>query len=139
MKKLLVCLLLAFAFNSYAQTSQKQVPLSIRTYDLYSILKKSNSFKDFGSLPENVTEYYLGSELQYTQAETDKFTLKIMPDGEFRFKMKKPAPSFSDSTYYIRFPNNTPFGYVMHTNKNGTIQVTVYQGEKFVYTGDIKK
>lgn len=139
MKKFLICLLIALTFNSYAQTSDKQVPLSIRNYELYSILKKSNSFKDFPTLPETVTEHYLGGELQYTQAETDKFTLKIMADGEFRFKLKKPAATFSDSSYYIRFPNNTPFGYVMHTNKNGVVQVTVYQGEKFVYTGDIKK
>lgn len=138
MKKLLICFLLAIVFNVNAQ-DQKQVPLSIKTYDLYSTLKKSNSFKDFPALPENVTEHYKGGELEYTQAETEKFTLKIMPDGEFRFKMKKPAPSFTDSTYYIRFPNNQVFGYVMHTNKNGVIQVTVYQGEKFVYTGDIKK
>ena len=32
-----------------------------------------------------------GGLLQYTSVETDKFSLKIMPDGEYRFKMKKPA------------------------------------------------
>lgn len=137
MKKLLVCLLMAFAMNMAAQ--DKQVPLSIKTFELYSIMKKSNSFKDFPALPETVTEHYVGGQLAYTAAETDKFTLQIMPDGEFRFKMKKPAPSMTDSTYYIRFPNNQVFGYVMHTLKTGVVQVTVYQGEKFVYTGDIKK
>ncbi|AWH86015.1 hypothetical protein HYN59_13250 [Flavobacterium album] len=137
MKKLLVCLLMAFAMNMAAQ--DKQVPLSIRNFELYSILKKSNSFKDFPALPETVTEHYAGGQLLYTAAETDKFTLQIMADGEFRFKMKKPAPSMTDSTYYIRFPNNQVFGYVMHTLKTGVVQVTVYQGEKFVYTGDIKK
>lgn len=139
MKKLLICLVMAFALNSYAQTSDKQIPLSIKNFELYSILKKSSSFKDFPSLPETVTEHYVGGELMYTQAETDKFTLKIMPDGEFRFKMKKPGATFTDSTYYIRFPNNQVFGYVMHTGKDGVVQVTVYQGGKFVYTGDIKK
>ena len=138
MKKLLICLLLAFAFNVSAQ-NEKQVPLSIKTFELYSILKKSNSFKDFPSLPETVTEHYAGGVLQYTSAETDKFTLMMMPDGEYRFKLKKPAPSFTDSTYFIRFPNNTVWGYVLHTGKNGVIQATVYHGEKFVYTGDIKK
>jgi len=137
MKKLLICLLLGFALNVSAQ--DKQVPLSIKTFELYSILKKSNSFKDFPALPETVTEHYVGGQLMYTAAETDKFTLQIMADGEFRFKLKKPAATFTDSTYYIRFPNNQVFGYVMHTLKTGVVQVTVYQGEKFVYTGDIKK
>jgi hypothetical protein len=137
MKKLLVCLLMAFAMNMAAQ--DKQVPLSIKNFELYSIMKKSNSFKDFPALPETVTEHSVGGQLQYTAAETDKFTLHIMADGEFRFKMKKPAPTMAESTYYIRFPNNQVFGYVMHTLKTGVVQVTVYQGEKFVYTGDIKK
>jgi len=137
MKKLLICLLLGFALNVSAQ--DKQVPLSIKTFELYSILKKSNTFKDFPALPETVTEHYVGGQLMYTSAETDKFTLQIMADGEFRFKLKKPAATFTDSTYYIRFPNNQVFGYVMHTLKTGVVQVTVYQGEKFVYTGDIKK
>lgn len=137
MKKLFVCLLMAFAINMAAQ--DKQVPLSIKNFELYSIMKKSNSFKDFPALPETVTEHYAGGQLMYTEAETDKFTLQIMPDGEFRFKLKNPAPTMSDSTYYIRFPNKQVFGYVMHTLKTGVVQVTVYQGEKFVYTSDIKK
>lgn len=137
MKKLLICLLLILAFNMNAQ--DKSVPLSIKNFELYSILKKSNSFKDFPALPENVTEHYVGGELLYTAAETDKFTLKIMADGEFRFEMKKPAPTFVKTTYYIRFPNNTVFGYAMMTGKDGVVQVTVYQAEKFVYTGSIKK
>ncbi|MGQ2985204.1 hypothetical protein [Flavobacterium sp.] len=137
MKKLLVCLLMAFAMNMTAQ--DKQVPLSIKTFELYSTMKKSNSFKDFPALPETVTEHYVGGQLMYTAAETDKFTLHIMPDGEYRFKLKKPAPTMAESTYYIRFPNNQVFGYVMHMLKTGVVQVTVYQGEKFVYTGDIKK
>lgn len=129
--------MLAFAFSMNAQ--DKSVPLSIKNFELYSNLKKSNSFKDFPALPENVTEHYVGGELQYTTAETEKFTLKIMADGEFRFKMKKPATTFTDQSYYIRFPNNTVFGYAMQTRKDGTVQVTVYQGEKFVYTGEVKK
>jgi len=137
MKKLLICLLLAVAFNMNAQ--DKSVPLSIKNFELYSILKKGTTFKDFPALPENVTEHYVGGELQYTQAETEKFTLKIMADGEFRIKMKKPAVSFVDQTYYIRFPNNTVFGYVMQTRKDGVIVATVYQGEKSVYTGEVKK
>jgi hypothetical protein len=137
MKKLLICLLLAFAVNVSAQ--DKSVPLSIKNFELYSILKKSSTFKDYPALPETVTEHYVGGELQYTAAETDKFTLKIMADGEFRFKLKKPAPTFADQSYFIRFPNNIPFGYAMMTRKDGVIQVTVYQGEKFVYTGEIKK
>lgn len=130
-------MMLGFALNMNAQ--DKSVPLSIKNFELYSNLKKSNTFKDFPTLPENVTEHYVGGELQYTVAETDKFTLKIMADGEFRFKMKKPATTFIDQTYYIRFPNNTVFGYVLQTRKDGTVQATVYQGEKFVYTGEIKK
>jgi len=130
-------MMLAFAFSMNAQ--DKSVPLSIKNFELYSNLKKSNSFKDFPALPENVTEHYVGGELQYTTAETEKFTLKIMADGEFRFKMKKPATTFTDQSYYIRFPNNTVFGYAMQTRKDGTVQVTVYQGEKFVYTGEVKK
>jgi len=130
-------MMLAFAFSMNAQ--DKSVPLSIKNFELYSNLKKSNSFKDFPALPENVTEHYVGGELQYTTAETEKFTLKIMADGEFRFKMKKPATTFIDQSYYIRFPNNTVFGYAMQTRKDGTVQVTVYQGEKFVYTGEVKK
>ncbi len=137
MKKLLICLLLAFSFTISAQ--DKAVPLSIKNFELYSYLKKGNTFKDFPALPENVTEHYVGGELQYTVAETEKFTLKIMPDGEFRFKMKKPATTFVEQTYYIRFPNNTVFGYALQTRKDGVIQVTVYQGEKFVYTGEVKK
>lgn len=137
MKKLLICIMLAFAFSMNAQ--DKSVPLSIKNFELYSNLKKSNSFKDFPALPENVTEHYVGGELQYTTAETEKFTLKIMADGEFRFKMKKPATTFTDQSYYIRFPNNTVFGYAMQTRRDGTVQVTVYQGEKFVYTGEVKK
>lgn len=129
--------MLALAFNMSAQ--DKSVPLSIKNFELYSNLKKSISFKDFPALPENVTEHYVGGELQYTTAETEKFTLKIMADGEFRFKIKKPATTFSDQSYYIRFPNNTVFGYAMQTRKDGTVQVTVYQGEKFVYTGEVKK
>ena len=130
-------MMLAFAFSMSAQ--DKSVLLSIKNFELYSNLKKSNSFKDFPALPENVTEHYVGGELQYTTAETEKFTLKIMADGEFRFKMKKPATTFTDQSYYIRFPNNTVFGYAMQTRKDGTVQVTVYQGEKFVYTGEVKK
>lgn len=130
-------MMLAFVFSMNAQ--DKSVPLSIKNFELYSNLKKSNSFKDFPALPENVTEHYVGGELQYTTAETEKFTLKIMADGEFRFKMKKPATTFTDQSYYIRFPNNTVFGYAMQTRKDGTVQVTVYQGEKFVYTGEVKK
>lgn len=130
-------MMLAFAFSMNAQ--DKSVPLSIKNFELYSNLKISNSFKDFPALPENVTEHYVGGELQYTTAETEKFTLKIMADGEFRFKMKKPATTFTDQSYYIRFPNNTVFGYAMQTRKDGTVQVTVYQGEKFVYTGEVKK
>ncbi|ALM47685.1 hypothetical protein AMR72_01485 [Flavobacterium psychrophilum] len=130
-------MMLAFAFSMNAQ--DKSVPLSIKNFELYSNLKKSNSFKDFPALPENVTEHYVGGELQYTTAETEKFTLKIMADGEFRFKMKKPATTFIDQSYYIRFPNNTVFGYAMQTRKDGTVQLTVYQGEKFVYTGEVKK
>lgn len=137
MKKFLICLLVAFTFAMNAQ--DKQVPLSIKNFELYSILKKSNSFKDFPALPETVSEHYVGGELLYTSAETDKFTLRIMADGEFRFEIKKPAPTFAKTTYYIRFPNNTAFGYAMMTGKDGVVQVTVYQGEKFVYTGSIKK
>jgi hypothetical protein len=137
MKKLLICLLLAIAFNMNAQ--DKSVPLSIKNFELYSILKKGSTFKDFPALPETVSEHYVGGELLYTTAETEKFTLKIMADGEFRFKMKKPATTFVDQTYYIRFINNTVFGYAMQTRKDGVAQVTVYQGEKFVYTGEIKK
>ena len=94
----------------------KTAPLSIKNFELYSILKKSNSFKDFPDLPENVTEHYVGSELEYTSAETDKFTLKIMADGEFRFIMKS-AVTFVEQTYYIRFPNKTVFGYAMNKRK----------------------
>jgi len=138
MKKLLICFLLTIAFTSM-NAQDKSVPLSIKNFELYSILKKSTSFKDFPALPENVTEHYVGGELQYTTAETEKFTLKIMTDGEFRFKMKKPATTFIDQSYYIRFPNNTVFGYAMQTRKDGVVQVTVYQAEKFVYTGEVKK
>ncbi|MDV6167066.1 hypothetical protein R1T16_01430 [Flavobacterium sp. DG1-102-2] len=139
MKKLFICFLLTIAFGFTMSAQDKSVPLSIKNFELYSILKKGNTFKDFPSLPETVTEHYVGGELQYTTAETDKFTLKIMADGEFRFKIKKPATTFADQTYFIRFPNNTVFGYALQTRKDGVVQATVYQGEKFVYTGEIKK
>lgn len=137
MKKLLICFMLVSAFTMNAQ--DKSVPLSIKNFELYSILKKSNSFKDFPDLPENVTEHYVGSQLEYTSAETDKFTLMIMPDGEFRFIIKKPATTFVEQTYYLRFPNKTVFGYAMNKRKDGVYQVTVYQADKFVYTGEVKK
>lgn len=139
MRKVFLTALLAFSLSSNAQTQEKEVTLSLRHFELFSILKQSNSFSRFQRIPEKVKEVYNCDKLQYILAENDQYILHIMPDNEFIFYMKKPMGSAGviSNTFYIRFPQDKIFGYEFSEYPDET-RVMVYQDKKFVHKDEIK-
>lgn len=138
MKKFFITAFLAATMTLSAQTEKKEVTLSIRHYELYSILKKSAVFNAFPKIPEKVTEVYECGKLRYTLAETDYYTLNIMPDNEFVFYIKKLAAGSTDRTYHIIFPQDKLYGYQL-VNFADHSSISVYQNGKLLNETTIKK
>ena len=128
MKKTLLAAMLFCTIGLTAQTSEKEVTLSLKHHELLLILTKSNSFDDWVQVPEKVTEVYECGKLQYIKHETDDYILKIMPDDEFRIERKKIGSDYISDLIFLRFPNKTIYGYSMGEKKDGTITVSTYKG-----------
>ena len=138
MKKLFITAFLIASLSVNAQSEKKEVTLSLRHYELYSIFKKSTVFNAFPKIPEKVTEIYECGKLQYTLAETDFYTLHIMPDNEFIFYVKKQVPDSIDRTFHIMFPQDKVFGYQI-INYADRSSITVYQNGKLINETTIRK
>ena len=131
MKRIFILVLIMFSVALNAQS--KDVKLSDDHAKLFKIMKSSNSFSSFPDLPAIVTEVYDCGQLKYTIAEASTYTLKIMPDNEFIINMKS-----SKRVYYLRFPEDTVFGYSLTEDAKGT-QVDVYRGNLHVYDKKISR
>lgn len=79
MRKVFLTALLAFSLSSYAQTTTKEVDLSMTYYDVLTLIKKNEALKNAIGRYDKMTEVYDGDILTKVLISDSLFNIEITP------------------------------------------------------------